>query len=472
MSAVPTSASRLSISTRLALWYGLSVTLLLGLFVAFLYVGFHASLHRDFDAALAAEAERVAAILPGGALAGGSPPGASAPGFVQAAEASPYAVHLIGPDGAALFSNGRLPETTPHAPGVGDGAAYHTHGDDEPVRTRYAEVRGTGGRTTGWVAVTGAESGLHRETHRLGWLLALGVALGVAVAAASGYGLARRALRPVSALTEAAGRIGPAERGARLPTGEAPHDELGDLAAAFNGLLARLDEGFERERRFRADAAHELLTPVTAARSEIDVALRRDREAAGYREVVGRLDRHVERMGGLISGLLALSRAEAEGPPAARETVDLGALVGALADRAEPLAVAKGVALVRDLTAGVVAHGSATDVEVALENLLDNAVKYTPPGGTVTVSVRPEGGEAVAAVSDTGAGFGPAERDRLFERFYRADDPAVQRQAGSGLGLAIAQRLAERYGGRVTAQSDGPQRGSTFALRLVPVESP
>ncbi len=456
--------ARLSISTRLALWYGLSLLLLLGLVAGFLYGGFHVTLHRDFDAALAAEADRVEAALPSEGLAGGAPAA-----FVRAAEASPYAVHLLAPSGELLYGNGRLPDVVPHAPGTEgadmDEAGYHTHGDAEPSRTLYESVADARGQTAAWVTVTATESGLHREMHRLGWLLALAVLFGTAVAAASGYGLARRALRPVASLTRAANGIGPAERGARLPTEPGPSDELGDLAGAFNALLARLDGAFERERRFRADAAHELLTPVTAARSEIDVALRRERDPEGYREVLGRLDRHVDRMGGLVSDLLALSRAETSQTPS-DETVDLSALAARLAERLAPVADAKGVSLDHDLSPGVVAAADAADVELALENLLDNAVKYTPPGGRVTLRVQRDGGHAVALVADTGVGFSDAERERLFERFYRADAQEVQREVGSGLGLAIAQRLAERQGGRVTADSEGPNRGSTFVLRL------
>lgn len=457
-------ARRLSISTRLALWYGLSLLLLLGLVAGFLYAGFHLTLHRDFDAALAAEADRVAAVLPSVGVSNGAPAA-----FVLAAEASPYAVHLLAPSGELLYDNGRLPRVVPHAPGTGgidnDGAGYHTHGDSEPSRTLYESATDAQGQTVAWVTVTATESGVHREMHRLGWLLALAVLLGTAVAAASGYGLARRALRPVAALTRAANGIGPAERGARLPTEPGPADELGDLAGAFNALLARLDGAFERERRFRADAAHELLTPVTAARSEIDVALRRDREPEGYRTALGAVARHVDRMGGLVADLLALSRAEA-GPTDSGGAVDLGALAGRLADRLAPIAEAKGVALDRDLATGVVASADAADVELALESVLDNAIKYTPTGGRVTLTVRSEGDRATAIVTDTGAGFGEVERERLFERFYRADTPEVQAEAGSGLGLAIAQRLAERHGGRVTAESDGVGQGSTFGLHL------
>jgi signal transduction histidine kinase len=446
---------RLPISTRLALWYGLSLTLLLGLVVAFLYTGFHLTLHRDFDADLDREARRVAE-----AVGGAADPAAA---FRRAAEVSPYGVRLIAPSGSVVAANGRLPDVEVHAPD--DGAAEpHTHGPDD-VRTRYAPVPGGG-----TVAVAGVESGLHRETHRLGWLLALGVALGVAVAAASGYALARRALRPVAALTEAAGRIGPSERGARLPTGPGPRDELGDLAEAFNGMLARLDAAFERERRFRADAAHELLSPVTAAQSEVEVALRRERDPVAYREALGRVGRHVERMSGLVTGLLALSRAETDDAGGEPEAVDLGALAEAVARRVRPAAEAKGVALVVDAAPGTAAWAAPGDAEVILENLLDNAVKYTPSGGHVTVTVRGGEGEVVVAVADTGVGFDAAEGDRLFERFFRSDAPGVQAERGHGLGLAVAQQLAERNGGRVTAASAGPGTGSAFAVRL-PVPS-
>lgn len=451
---------RLSISTRLALWYGLSLTLLLGLVVAFLYTGFHLTLHRDFDADLAREAERLAATL---STERGPSLREAPPGFVSAAEASPHAVRLFSPSGGLRYANGRLPDVSLHVPPGGKGG-YHTHGGDD-VRTRYEPVRDARGTVQAWVAVAGMESGLHREMHRLGWLLVVGVLLGVAAAALSGYGLARRALRPVAALTDAAGRIGPGEHGARLPAEAAPRDELGDLAAAFNALLARLDDAFERERRFRADAAHELLTPVTAARSEVDVALRRDRDGEGYRTALRTIGSHVERMAGLVADLLALSRAETDAP-SSTGVVDLGSVASELADRFEPIAAAKGVALVRDLPEGVGAAADASDVALVLENLLDNAVKYTPPGGTVTLTVRADGGAATATVVDTGVGFEAAERDRLFERFHRADAPEVQREVGSGLGLAIAQRLAERLGGTLTAASAGIGRGATFELRL------
>ena len=456
--------ARLSISTRLALWYGLSLLLLLGLVAGFLYAGFHLTLHRDFDAALAAEADRVEAVLPSGGM-----PTAAPAAFVRAAEASPYAVHLLAPSGEIVYGNGRLPAVVPHAPGTDgadtDEAGYHTHGEPDPSRTLYEPIADARGQTAAWVAVTATESGLHREMHRLGWLLALAVLFGTAVAAASGYGLARRALRPVASLTRAANEIGPAERGARLPTEPGPADELGDLAGAFNALLARLDGAFERERRFRADAAHELLTPVTAARSEIDVALRRERDPEGYRAALTTLARHVDRMGGLVSDLLALSRAETGQTPSSG-TVDLSVLAERLAERLDPVADAKSVSLDRDLGSGVVAAADAADMELAVGNLLDNAIKYTPPGGRVTLSVRRQDGEALIVVADTGLGFEASERERLFERFYRADAPEVQGEVGSGLGLAIAQRLAERHGGEVTATSDGPGAGSTFALHL------
>jgi signal transduction histidine kinase len=452
-------AARLSISTRLALWYGLSLLLLLGLVAGFLYAGFHLTLHRDFDAALTQEADRVVAALPPAA----SPDVPEA--FVRASEASPYAIHLLTPSGRVRYGNGRLPAVVPHVPGTGRRAVYHEHVDPEPSRTRYEPVPDAQGRTAAWVAVTATESGVHREMHRLGWLLALAVFLGTAVAAASGYGLARRALRPVAALTRAANGIGPAERGARLPTEPGPADELGDLAGAFNALLARLDGAFERERRFRADAAHELLTPVTAARSEIDVALRRDREPEGYRDALTALGRHVDRMGGLVADLLVLSRAET-GPVASGGTVDLGALAERLGERSAPVAEAKGIALVQDVAPGVVVVADAADVEVILENLLDNAIKYTPAGGTVTLTVRSDGGDGTVLVADTGVGFGDGERERLFERFYRADTPQVQAEPGSGLGLAIAQRLAERHEGQIAAESPGRGLGSTFVLRL------
>ncbi len=454
---------RLSISTRLALWYGLSLTLLLGVVVAFLYTGFHLTLHRDFDADLGREAERLASVLTGADISASTSPPQR---FAQAAEASPYAVRLLTASGVVRFANGRLPDAEFHPPSDEEDE-YHTHGD---VRARYEPVLSERGEVTAWIGVAGVESTLHREMHRLGWLLALGVVLGVVVAALSGYALARRALRPVAALTDAAGRIGPGDRGTRLPTTAGPSDELGDLAAAFNALLSRLDDAFERERRFRADAAHELLTPVTAARSEVDVALRRDRDPDGYRAALHAVGTHIDRMTGLVSSLLALSRAESADASTA-EAVDLAVISHELVDRVAPVAADRGIKVTCCIGEAVVVLASPAHVATALENLLDNAIKYTPPGGTVELNVRIKDGpsgtrEGVASVTDTGVGFAAEEGERLFSRFYRADTPEVRREQGSGLGLAIAQRLVEQHGGRISASSSGLGEGSVFELRL------
>ena len=467
----------LSISVRLALWFGLALLLLLSAFGAVVYGSFHALLHRDFDRHLLHEERE---LMPYVAVGPDGPAFPSLGGLRSVAYStegvSGTYVRLLGPAGEVRYRSpnfaGRdaLPVALPRTP---ETASQSRTWQGAPARTRTVPLVGSGGRVAGWLEVTGFEWSLHQGLHQLAGSLALGVLVSVAFALAGGLWLARRALRPVGALRTAADRMSAADLSARLPTEFGVRDELTDLAETFNGWLARLEASVarerasvERERRFSADAAHELLTPLAALRSEAEVALRRDRTPDGYRDVLGGVVAEAERLGETVQGLLRLARAErlARG---ADERADLAAVAVSRAEAHRAAADAKGVTVATATPDGPVwaaaAEGPAAEV---VDNLVQNAVKYTPPGGRVEVAVRRGGGAVVLTVTDTGVGMDAAVAGRAFERFYRSDEPAVQAEPGSGLGLAVVRAVVEAYGGDVSAASDGPGSGSRFTVTL------
>ena len=461
----------LPISARLALWYALTLLLLLSAFAVFCYVGFHAAAHRSFDRHLEHELEAVAPLLRVGA--GGVDAGAlDGAGSVATRLEGPNGtfVRVLSPEGGVTYASAN----TAGRPPLGvvlpeDGGVLRVSREwaGEPVRSLVSPVRAPGGGRAGWVEVSGVEWSRHQELRDLGRMLALGVALSVLLALGAGGWLARRSLRPVAVLTEAAGRMAAdgARLGARLPAEFEARDELTDLAETFNGLLARLEASVERERRFTSNAAHELLTPLATLRSEAEVALRRERAPAAYRETLGRVVEDVAEMTGTVQGLLRLARAEslARSPDA---RLDLGALVRQRAGRARAEAEAKGLSLAVEAAPGVTIAAEAAPLAEVVDNLVQNAVKYTPPGGAVRVSLthagRPGSGTARLEVADTGVGFDAAACERLFDRFFRADTPEVQAEPGSGLGLAIVRTVVEGLGGEVGCASPGPGRGARF----------
>ena len=467
----------LSISVRLALWFGLTLLLLLSAFGAVVYGSFHALLHHDFDRHLQHEEHE---LMPYVEVGPDGPTFASLEGLRSVAYSTDGVfgtyVRLLGPAGDVRY---RSPNFAGHdefavfLPVTPETASESRTWQGEPARTRAVPIRDQGGRLAGWLEVTGFEWSLHHGLHQLAGSLALGVLVCVALALAGGLWLARRALRPVGALRTAADRMSTADLSARLPTEFGVHDELTDLAETFNGWLARLEASVarerasvERERRFSADAAHELLTPLAALRSEAEVTLRRERSPAGYQEALLGIVDEAERLGETVQGLLRLARAER----LARGTNERADLVGVAASRAaahRATADAKGIGMTVDLPDGPVwaAAAEAPLVEV-VDNLVQNALKYTPPGGRVEVAVRREGGVVVLTVTDTGVGMESAVTGRAFERFYRSDEPAVQAQPGSGLGLAVVRAVVEAYGGTVVAESAGLGAGSMFTATL------
>jgi two-component system, OmpR family, sensor kinase len=296
------------------------------------------------------------------------------------------------------------------------------------------------------------------------WLIPLGLAL----AATGGYFLARKTLAPVAAMGTQAGRISAANLHERLSV-QNPADELGQLATSFNSLLDRLDQSFDRQRRFVADASHELRTPVAILSGEAEVALSQDsRTAQEYRESLSNLHSEAKRLTRIVEDLFTLTRADSGQFPLSPQDFYLDELVGSCVHSARTLALAKNITITHNNSGELAIRADESLLRRLFLNLIDNAVKYTPPGGRVTVESHAVPGGFQVNVTDTGPGIPEELRSRIFERFFRVD-PArsrgEQNGGGAGLGLSIALWIAEAHHGRLElSRSDAS--GSTFSVFL------
>jgi len=303
------------------------------------------------------------------------------------------------------------------------------------------------------------------ETIRLTftWMILVGLLL----AGTGGYFLARKSLAPVVAMGEHARRIGATNLHDRLPVLNA-NDELGQLATTFNDLLNRLDESFERQRRFVADASHELRTPLAILRGEAEVAMsQQGRTAQDYLESLGILHQETSRLIKIVEDLFTLTRADSGQYLLSPEQVYLEEIVADCAHSARTLAREKNIELRVDASSECLVRGDAALLRRMVLNLLDNAIKYTTEGGRVEIACRATSTGSEVDVTDTGPGIPPELHSRIFERFFRADPARSRsgREGGAGLGLSIAQWIAEAHHGRLElVRSDGT--GSHFAVYL------
>lgn len=289
-------------------------------------------------------------------------------------------------------------------------------------------------------------------------------AVGLVLAAGSGWWLARRALRPVARITEEAGLIGSGGKLAERIQVPRAADELGRLAVTLNGMLARLEAAVTQQRRFVANVSHELRTPLTVMRSELDVSLASDTLSQDARAVLESTREEAERMTGLVENLLTLARIDEEkGLHLIRRRCDLRQIAKATARELRPIAAQHGVTIRLNGGNGPV-EADPERLEQVVRNLLDNAIRYSPPGGTITVEIKNHDEQVELAVRDEGPGIAPPALEHVFERFYR-NPAASHAEGGSGLGLAICWEIAEAHGGGMSATSAVGQ-GSTFRLRL------
>ena len=288
-------------------------------------------------------------------------------------------------------------------------------------------------------------------------------------AVAGGYFLARRALAPVDELRATAERITAEHLSERIDVPN-PHDELGRLAGTFNGMLERLDRSFQELRRFTADAAHELRTPLAVLRSGLEIAVRTDRSPQRYREILRSAIEDVERLCGLSERLLLLAREDA-GLATARRPIRLDVLLRDIVEQMRSPAETKGLTLCIGELDAMTVSGDPDGLRQLWMNLLDNAIKYTPSGGRILIRAEHFNGHVRLVVADSGIGIPPNDVPHVFDRFYRVDPSRNGGSGGAGLGLAICKAIVASHQGQIEIVST-PGQGTRVSVSLPPIALP
>jgi heavy metal sensor kinase len=311
---------------------------------------------------------------------------------------------------------------------------------------------------------------LQRDVALLTHMMTLAGGLILVLAPLGGYWLAGRATRPLTRIIDTAERLRPSNLAERLPV-RGSGDELDRLSQTINGMLDRIAAYLERRRDFLTNAAHELRSPVSAIRATVEVTLSGRQTKEECDALLGEVLEECDALAALVNRLLLLAESDAGRPEPSEQSTDLAAAVRKSAEMFHGAAEACGVELVVPRLDPAVVPGEESALRQVLNNLLDNALEFTPEGGRVTVEVR-RGAEAELVVEDTGTGIAPADLPRVFDRFYRGDRSRQRRGGGrgSGLGLSICQAIVTGLGGRIDVVSE-PGRGSRFTV-VLPLRGP
>jgi heavy metal sensor kinase len=304
-----------------------------------------------------------------------------------------------------------------------------------------------------------------RLTRLAGWLGVLTVGLWL-IGALVGRRLCRRTLRPVARMAASARQLSPSASGERLIV-QPTNDELEDLGRAFNGALDRLDEALDRQRRFTGDAAHQLRTPLAAMLGQVEVALRRDRTEAEYRETLQSVAGDVRHLHRLTESLLFLARADAEAVRPELQKTNLAEYANGRLESWRAQHPAARIEFVSETDSPPMVNAHAELLQQLVENLLDNAAKYGSTGSPIIVRIDARNAGVELCIEDSGPGIAADDLPHIFDPFFRSADARKAGVRGVGLGLAIAKRIATAMGATLTAEST-PGRGSRFVVRFTP----
>jgi heavy metal sensor kinase len=285
----------------------------------------------------------------------------------------------------------------------------------------------------------------------------------IVLAGVGGLFLTDRTLKPVERITDIARGIGEGDLSRRIDV--QTEDELGRLADTLNGMIARLEEAFKKQQRFVADASHELRTPLAIIQAEASLALEKKRPQADYGRSLELVSQEVAHMSDVVSKLLLLTRSDAGIEPLDFDYVNVADLLAELSQDVEALAQEKGLVFRLGPMDTMKVRGDRTKLRQLFLNILDNAIRYTPNGGSVTGSLERNEGRVVVSIRDTGIGIPDEHLPFIFDRFYRVDKARTHTEGGTGLGLAIASSIAKMHGGEIEVESTAGA-GTTVRVTL------
>jgi signal transduction histidine kinase len=447
-----------AIRVRLTLWYiGLLALTVLG-FSFFLYYELQDILSDQIDDGIQVAASQLMVDVDDSV----NPPvlrpmsDAAAAHILQ----SSFASRMVAADGEVVADVGGFPELTFAVP-VNTG--FHTVTIDSiPWRIFTQQVATNNQQYNVWLQVGQSLNVLGDTQSTLFTLILIGLPVVLILTAFGGMFMASRALNPVDTITRTVQDIHATDMSKRINY-HGPNDELGRLTETLNSMLERLQAAFDTERRFTADASHELRTPLTTIKGHIGVTLTRQRSPAEYETTLFQIQRETERLIRLANDLLFLARLDAAPLRWQPEIVKLSDLLDAIYDQMLILASEKQIILTATIAENISISGMADHLIRLFLNLIDNALKYTPTGGTVRLSLTCDNQNARVIISDTGIGIAAEHLPHLFERFYRAGrDP---HQTGAGLGLPIAYQITRTHGGTLEINST-PNQGTTITVIL------
>lgn len=460
-----------SIRFRLTVWYAGLLAGLLVLFGASVYVGLGHYLKRTLTDSLTNEARQIGETLLVNISLSGEAYVVDEIKEHLAPEINCVFVRVTRADRSTLYESGfprdgsfdpRSVTTAPADLTKASSRVEHSPGRPELIVCAVPFTSRDGSRflVEAGAPLKQSESVLH------GLLLtfAVGLPLVVAVAVAGGYMLMRRALAPVGEITRTAEQITSRNLSERLPEAKTG-DELEALSIALNRMIARIEHSFRHVNRFSADASHELRTPLTVLRGELEAIVQRPDLPPDVRETIGSTLEETERLSKIVESLLAISRLDAGEALMTRERFDLTELVTDTTDQMRLLAEDKQIALKCAAAGSVEVEGDQGRVKQVVVNLVDNAIKYTPEGGKVEISVGVVNGSAVLEVTDSGVGIPSEAIGHVFERFYRVDKARSRQMGGAGLGLSIVKSICTAHEGRVRVEST-EGKGSRFTVEL------
>lgn len=474
-----------SVRFRITLWYAAALAVTLCIFSLLVYNSLEKSLDENLDQLLAVRAEGVADALEAyleterievGRVSATAAKGGAfykiAPELVRLRTEDPrlatVELRILDAGGVELESSRggapALPERTLKDALKGN-AAYDTiktdggAGPENTFRSYSTPASGTGGAV---YIVQAYRSTYHTQfaLKNLRVMMAALVPLIVLLTGAFGMFFARVALRPVASMSRTIRQITAENLSLRLkPPGT--RDEIRELADLFNAMLARLEDSFLSERRFIQDVSHELKTPLTILKGELEVALKKARSPVEYAAVLASNLEETEKMSLIVGDLLTLARFDNREVRLERAGVNLKSLLDSLIKKLSGLAEKSGIGIELSAPAALEVEADSGQLSRLFLNLLDNAIKYSGPGGTIKIAINDQGGRPAVTITDFGAGIKAEDLPHIFNRFYRAD--SSRSSSGFGLGLAIAKSIAEAHGAEIKAEST-PGAGSAFTV--------